>query len=122
MTNCGWTGLGASYNLPNSSGCPVWYYQPDNMWEMMAESNAKAKASLALGFTFDSSPLPTRSLRAATSSPSTTCRSSTAKLISMKSSPYSNRLCMMQASIKSLLKSRRSWMRGLQQNKLERLI
>ena len=57
MTNCGWTGLGASYNLPNSSGCPVWYYQPDNMWEMMAETNVEAKASLALGFTFDASPV-----------------------------------------------------------------
>lgn len=57
MTNCGWTGLGASYNLPNSSGCPVWYYQPDNMWEMMAESNKAAKDSLALGFTFDSTPV-----------------------------------------------------------------
>jgi putative aldouronate transport system substrate-binding protein len=57
MTNCGWTGLGASYNLPNSSGCPVWYYQPDNMWQMMADSNKAAKNSLALGFTFDSSPV-----------------------------------------------------------------
>ena len=54
MTNCGWTGLGASYYLPNSSGCPVWYYQPDNMWEMMVQSNKDAKNSLALGFTFDS--------------------------------------------------------------------
>ncbi len=57
MTNCGWTGLGASYNLPNSSGCPVWYYQPDNMWEMMAQTNSEAKPSLALGFTFDSTPV-----------------------------------------------------------------
>jgi ABC-type glycerol-3-phosphate transport system substrate-binding protein len=57
MTNCGWTGLSASYHLPNSSGCPIWYYQPDNMWDMMAESNVKAKASLALGFTFDSTPV-----------------------------------------------------------------
>lgn len=57
MTNCGWTGLGASYNLPNSSGCPVWYYQPDNMWQMMADSNKEAKNSLALGFTFDSTPV-----------------------------------------------------------------
>ena len=57
MTNSGWTGLGASYNLPNSSECPVWYYQPDNMWQMMAETNAEAKASLALGFTFDSTPV-----------------------------------------------------------------
>jgi putative aldouronate transport system substrate-binding protein len=57
MTNCGWTGLGASYNLPNSSGTPVWYYQPDNMWEMMAETNAEAKPSLALGFTFNSTPV-----------------------------------------------------------------
>jgi len=57
MTNCGWTGLGASYNLPNSSGCPVWYYQPDNMWQMMADSNKSGKPSLALGFNFDSTPV-----------------------------------------------------------------
>ena len=57
MTNSGWTGLGASYNLPNSSGSPVWYYQPDNMWEMMAKSNIEAKPSLALGFTFDATPV-----------------------------------------------------------------
>ena len=53
MTNCGWTGLGASYNLPNSSGCPVWYYQPTDMWEMMDDTNQAAKPSLALGFTYD---------------------------------------------------------------------
>ena len=57
MTNSGWTGLGASYNLPNSSGCPVWYYQPENMWDMMAESNVEAQPSLALGFNFDSTPV-----------------------------------------------------------------
>jgi putative aldouronate transport system substrate-binding protein len=57
MTNCGWTGLGASYNLPNSSQCPVWYYQPDDMWAQMAKTNAEAKPSLALGFTFDSTPV-----------------------------------------------------------------
>jgi putative aldouronate transport system substrate-binding protein len=57
MTNCGWTGLGASYNLPNSSGAPVWFSQPDNMWEMMADTNSEAEASLALGFTFDSTPV-----------------------------------------------------------------
>ena len=57
MTNSGWRGLGASYDSPNSSGCPVWYYQPDNMWEMMAETNKEAKPSLALGFTFDASPV-----------------------------------------------------------------
>lgn len=57
MTNCGWTGLGASYHLPNSSGCPVWFYQPSNMWQMMADTNKAAKDSLAMGFTFDSTPV-----------------------------------------------------------------
>lgn len=56
-TNCGWTGMGASYNLPNSSGCPVWYYQPTNFWELQLDSNAEAKPSLALGFNFDSTPV-----------------------------------------------------------------
>lgn len=55
MTNCGWIGIGATYSLPNASGCPIWYYQPDNMWDMIKESNKEAKPSLALGFTFDSS-------------------------------------------------------------------
>jgi ABC-type glycerol-3-phosphate transport system substrate-binding protein len=57
MTNCGWTGLTASYHLPNSSGAPTWFYQPDNIWDMMAETNVEAKPSLALGFTFDSTPV-----------------------------------------------------------------
>jgi ABC-type glycerol-3-phosphate transport system substrate-binding protein len=57
MTNCGWTGMGASYYLPNSSTAPVWFYQPDDMWAMMAKTNTEAKASLALGFTFDSTPV-----------------------------------------------------------------
>ncbi|MBA4384780.1 MAG: hypothetical protein C0410_08595 [Anaerolinea sp.] len=57
MTNCGWTGLGASYHLPNSSSAPVWSHQPDDMWDMMTKTNAEAKASLALGFTFDSTPV-----------------------------------------------------------------
>lgn len=56
-TNCGWTGMGASYNLPNSSGCPVWYYQPTNFWELQLDSNAEAKPSLALGFNFDATPV-----------------------------------------------------------------
>ena len=57
MTNCGWTGIGASYSLPNASGCPVWFYQPTNMWEMMEESNKEAIPSLALGFAFDAQPV-----------------------------------------------------------------
>jgi maltose-binding protein MalE len=57
MTNCGWTGLTASYHLPNSSGAPTWYYQPDDIWDMMAKTNIEAKPSLALGFTFDSTPV-----------------------------------------------------------------
>jgi ABC-type sugar transport system, periplasmic component len=57
MTNCGWTGMGATYYLPNASGCTPWYYQPENMWEMMATSNQEATPSLALGFTFDATPV-----------------------------------------------------------------
>lgn len=57
MTNCGWTGLGASYSLPNSSGCPVWYYQPKDLWDQFLDSNKEAKPSLALGFTFDATPV-----------------------------------------------------------------
>ena len=55
MTNCGWTGLGASYNLPNSSGCTPWSHQPANFWEMAEQTNKESKPSLALGFNFDSS-------------------------------------------------------------------
>lgn len=54
MTNCGWTGLGASYNLPNSSGCTPWFFQPSNFWELVEETNKASKPSLALGFNFDS--------------------------------------------------------------------
>lgn len=57
MTNCGWTGIGASYSLPNSSGAPVWFYQPADLWQQYADSNKVAKPSLALGFTFDASPV-----------------------------------------------------------------
>lgn len=57
MTNCGWTGLGASYSLPNSSGCPVWFYQPADYWQQLLDSNKEAKISLALGFTFDATPV-----------------------------------------------------------------
>ena len=56
-TNCGWVGTTASYNLPNSSECPVWYYQPSDLWDQFLSSNDEAKPSLALGFTFDSSPV-----------------------------------------------------------------
>lgn len=57
MTNCGWTGLGASYNLPNCFGSPVWSHQPPHLWEEMWESNKEAHPSLALGFVFDSTPV-----------------------------------------------------------------
>ena len=56
-TSCGWTGTTASYNLPNSSGCPVWYYQPADYWQQLLDSNKAAKPSLALGFNFDSTPV-----------------------------------------------------------------
>jgi putative aldouronate transport system substrate-binding protein len=55
MTNCGWIGLGSTYSCPNSSLCPVWYYQPLDMWDMMEKTNEEAIPSLALGFTFDAS-------------------------------------------------------------------
>lgn len=57
MTNCGWVGLGASYSLPNSSECPVWNYQPTDLWQQFADSNKEAKPSIALGFTFDATPV-----------------------------------------------------------------
>ena len=56
-TNCGWTGMGATYSLPNVSKCPAWYYQPDDMWDQMMKTNEEAKPSLALGFVFDSTPV-----------------------------------------------------------------
>jgi ABC-type glycerol-3-phosphate transport system substrate-binding protein len=57
MTNSGWTGLGCSYSLPNCNGTPVWFYQPTDMWQMMADFNKSSVPSLALGFTFDSTPV-----------------------------------------------------------------
>ena len=53
MTNCGWTGLGASYSLPNCAECTPWYYQPADYWQQLWDSNKDAKPSLALGFAFD---------------------------------------------------------------------
>ena len=57
MTNCGWTGIGASYSLPNVSGCPVWFYQPADLWDQLWESNKEAVFSKAMGFTFDATPV-----------------------------------------------------------------
>lgn len=57
MTNCGWTGLGATYCFPNVVGCPMWNYQPANMYEVWEQSNLDSKCSLALGFSFDSTPV-----------------------------------------------------------------
>lgn len=57
MTNCGWTGLGTTYSFPNVTGCPLWFYQAPNMFEMWEESDKEAKASLALGFIFDAEPV-----------------------------------------------------------------
>ena len=54
-TNCGWTGMGASYNLPNSNGCTPWFFQPSNFWELVDQTNKESKPSLALGFNFDAS-------------------------------------------------------------------
>ncbi|SDZ75858.1 protein of unknown function [Lachnospiraceae bacterium NK3A20] len=55
--NNGWTGIGASYSLPNTSECRPWYYQPEDMWDQMMKTNSEAKPSLALGFVFDSTPV-----------------------------------------------------------------
>lgn len=55
MTNCGWIGLGTTYSYPNVIGCPVWDYQPADIFEIWEQSNRESKCSLALGFTFDSS-------------------------------------------------------------------
>ena len=57
MTNCGWTGLGASYSLPNCNGCPVWFYQPADYWKLLWDLNEVSVPSKALGFTFDPSPV-----------------------------------------------------------------
>lgn len=55
MTNNGWTGLGTTYSFPNVVGCPLWNFQPADMFEIWEQSNREAKCSLALGFSFDSS-------------------------------------------------------------------
>lgn len=53
----GWGGQGASYNFPNASGCPSWFFQPVDLWDRYMAFNKAAKPSLALGFVFDSSPV-----------------------------------------------------------------
>lgn len=55
MTNCGWIGMGTTYAYPNVTLCPLWNYQPADMFERWEQSNLDSKCSLALGFTFDSS-------------------------------------------------------------------
>ena len=57
MMNCGWTGIGASYSLPNCNGCPVWFYQPADYWKLLWDFNEISVPSLALGFTFDPDPV-----------------------------------------------------------------
>ena len=57
MTNCGWTGMGTTYSFPNVVGCYLWDYQPADMFEIWEKSNQESKCSLALGFSFDSSPV-----------------------------------------------------------------
>ena len=51
-----WCGMPMDY-WPNISGCPTFWYQPENKSEMMMETNHEAKKSLALGFVFDPSPV-----------------------------------------------------------------
>lgn len=49
-----WCGIPMDY-WPNITGCPTFYYQPVNKYEMMMATNDEAKISRALGFVFDSS-------------------------------------------------------------------
>ena len=51
----GW--MAASYNNPNASTTPVRGSQPKDMWDWMMRTNAEAKPSLALGFTFNAEPV-----------------------------------------------------------------
>lgn len=55
--SCGWTGLKASYNLPNSRGCTPWFDAMPDWWEVADQSNKDSIPSLALGFSFDPSPV-----------------------------------------------------------------
>ncbi len=56
-TTCGWTGLKASYSLPNASGCRQWFDMPSYFWDLVKSTNEEAIPSLALGFSFDPSPV-----------------------------------------------------------------
>lgn len=56
-TTCGWTGLKASYSLPNASGTRQWFDVPANFWELAEQTNKESIPSLALGFSFDPSPV-----------------------------------------------------------------
>lgn len=49
-----WCGIPMDY-WPNLTGCPTFYYQPVDKYEMMMATNDEAKISRALGFVFDSS-------------------------------------------------------------------
>ena len=53
--SCGWTGLKASYSLPNARGTTQWYDVPEYFWELAEQTNKDAVISLALGFSFDPS-------------------------------------------------------------------
>jgi hypothetical protein len=47
----------ATYCFPNASESPQWYDVPANFWELAEETNKSAIPSLALGFSFDSTPV-----------------------------------------------------------------
>lgn len=56
-TSCGWTGMKASYSLPNASECQQWFDIPSYFWELAEQTNKEAIPSKALGFSFDPSPV-----------------------------------------------------------------
>ena len=47
----------ASYSLPNSSGCRQWFDVPSYFWELSEQTNKEGIPSLALGFSFDPTPV-----------------------------------------------------------------
>ncbi len=54
LTTIGWSAASSAY-WPNVTLCETWSYEPEDVYEVMAEKRENAKKSLALGFQFDSS-------------------------------------------------------------------
>ncbi len=53
MAELGWAAASMAY-WPNVMICKTWYYEPENIYELMLEKNKTCDKSLALGFAFDS--------------------------------------------------------------------